>query len=258
MLGLDVHGHLAQVQVGADARRGGDPRGVQHVQDHAHGQLPGREPVGVQVGGGVHEYLVNGINVDVLRGDILQVYFVDLGAYGHVAGHLRRGHQVIHRQGGGGAQGLIVPGGAGEPPSGRLAEAAGVDLPDLFHHLEQPGPPRQAIGLQGGGHRQADGLFRPGGVRHHQVGGHGVQPPVPAGHGGIKGFQVNGDVLGLPHGRVTSLPHRAICQNMRKYVLLLPYCSTAQKNLSRNMGKYVRELFATKAGRAFPSGADMI
>ena len=59
VLGPDVHGDLAEVEVGTDARRGGDARGLQHVQNDPLGQLPGREPVGVQVVGHVHQHLVD-------------------------------------------------------------------------------------------------------------------------------------------------------------------------------------------------------
>lgn len=45
VLGPDVHGDLGQVQVGADARRGGDAGDPENVQEHRPGQLPGRHKV---------------------------------------------------------------------------------------------------------------------------------------------------------------------------------------------------------------------
>ena len=59
VLGPDVHGDLAEVEVGPDARGGGDARGLQHVLDDPLGQLPGRETVGVQVARHVHQHLVD-------------------------------------------------------------------------------------------------------------------------------------------------------------------------------------------------------
>ncbi len=57
----DVHGHLGEIQVGPDPRRGGDTGGVQHLPDHGHGQLMSRHAVGVQIVGQVHEHLVDGV-----------------------------------------------------------------------------------------------------------------------------------------------------------------------------------------------------
>ena len=45
VLGLHVHGHLGQVQIGADARRGRDAGGVQNVQNDAPGKLLGGQSV---------------------------------------------------------------------------------------------------------------------------------------------------------------------------------------------------------------------
>ena len=41
---------------------------------------------------------------------------------------------------------------------------------------------------------KADGLFRPAGIGHHQVGGQRVQSPLNALLGGIEGLQVNGNI----------------------------------------------------------------
>ena len=74
-------------------------------------------------------------------------------------------------------------------PARGLPLPLGIDLPHPLHHLEQPGPTGNAIGFQGWGDRQADGLFRAALVRHHQVGGHSVQVPLHALHGGVKAVQ---------------------------------------------------------------------
>ena len=58
VLGPDVHGHLRQIKVGADARRGGDAGGVQYVQHDLPGQLPGGELVGGQVVGHIHQHFI--------------------------------------------------------------------------------------------------------------------------------------------------------------------------------------------------------
>ena len=73
-----------------------------------------------------------------------------------------------------------------------VKNADGIDLRNLLHHLKQPGPSGNTKGLQGRGDRQTNGLFRTAAVSYHQIGGHRVQTPLDALHGGIEGFQVNG------------------------------------------------------------------
>ena len=135
--------------------------------------------------------------MDVLRGDVFQVDVVDLGADLDVLRHSGRGHQVVHRQGrvspqlgGVGAFAHQLPAGGVEPP-------LGVDLPDPLDHLEEAGPAGDAVGFQRGGDGEADGLLRAAEIRHHQVGGHGIEAPLPALHGGVVGFQVDGDIRSL-------------------------------------------------------------
>ena len=193
VLGHNVHGHLAQVEVGADPGGGGDPGALQHIQNHLHSQLPGGEPIELQVVGGVDEYLVDGVHMNVLGGNVFEVHLVDGSAGLHIQRHLGRGHQVIHLQ-------LRMPLEGGQihgfpreflPRGRKLSD--GVDLLHPLNHLKQPGSARNPEALQGGGHRQADGFFRPALVRHHQVGGHGVLPPEDALHGGVEGFEINGN-----------------------------------------------------------------
>ena len=59
VLGPDIHGHLRQVQVGSNARRGGNAGGVQHIQHDLPGQLSGGELVSGKVVGHVHQHLVD-------------------------------------------------------------------------------------------------------------------------------------------------------------------------------------------------------
>ena len=140
VLGPDVHGHLGQVQVGAHARRGGDAGGLENVQDDRAGQLPGRHVVGVQVVGHVHEHLVDAVGEDVLRRNVFQVDPVNLCAPVDIVGHSGRGHQVVQSQRRVLLHRPVVPRGAGEPPARSLPLPPEVDLFDLLHHLEEPGP----------------------------------------------------------------------------------------------------------------------
>ena len=47
VLGHNVHGHLAKIEIGADSGGGRDAGALQHVQDHLHRQLPGGHAVEV-------------------------------------------------------------------------------------------------------------------------------------------------------------------------------------------------------------------
>ena len=47
MLGLNIHGHLAQVKIGADPCCGSDAGGLIHILDHGFCQLPGSHMVGI-------------------------------------------------------------------------------------------------------------------------------------------------------------------------------------------------------------------
>ena len=185
----DVHGHLAEVEVAADARRGGDAGGPQDIQNHGLRQLPGCHVIGWEVAGDVHHHLVDGVDMDVLRGDVFQVYVVDLGADLDVLRHPGRGHQVVHRQGGISLQLGGVGAFAHQLPAGGAEPPLGVDLLDPLDHLEEAGPAGDAMGFQRGGDGEADGLLRAAEIRHHQVGGHGIEAPLPALHGGVVGFQ---------------------------------------------------------------------
>ena len=92
----DVHGYLAEVKVCADAGCRRYPCMFQYIPNHRHGQLVRRHPVGVQVGRHVHEYLVNGVHVNILRGDVFQVNLIDARAVLDVFCHAGWRRDVIH------------------------------------------------------------------------------------------------------------------------------------------------------------------
>ena len=210
MLGHDVHGDLGQIQVGAHARCGGDAGGLQNVQDDGPGQLPCRHLVGVQVVGDIHEHLVDGVGVDVLRSDIFQIHLIDSRTPINVVCHPGQSHDVVQGQRGVLPHLRVVPGCAGELPAGGALPPPGVDLLYPLHHLEQPGPAGDAIGFQWGRHSQADGLSCTAQVRYHKVGSHGVQAPFHALHTGVKTFEIAADIGSLLHAPVTPYLHLRI------------------------------------------------
>ena len=181
-LGPDVHGDFRKVEIWADARRGCDSGGLQHIQNDLHGEVAGTETVSLQVVGGVYKHFVNRVIDDIFRRDVFEVHAVNLRTPLHVMGHPGRGCDIIYRKSRISLQFGIAAGGACELPPRSLPQACGVDLLDPLDHLEQPRPAGDAPGFQGGRYGEADGLLRAAQIRHHEVGGERVQAPLDALH----------------------------------------------------------------------------
>lgn len=79
-------------------------------------------------------------------------------------------------------------------PSQIYTQFSGRYLPDLPHHLEQPGTAGDAAPFQRWRNCEADRLIRPGLVGDHQIGRHRIKLPVGALRRGVEGLQANGDV----------------------------------------------------------------
>ena len=205
VLGHDIHGHLTEVEIGADACRGGDARLPQDVADDAAGEVVGGKAALLQIGSRVDEDLVDGVDVDILGGDVLKVDLIDAGAVLHVVGHAGRGDDVVHGQGGVSHQLVLAVGLTREAAARGSLAALGVDLFDPTDGLKEAGAAGYAVAFEGGGDRQADGLFGAGGVGHQEIGAHGVEASLDAFHRGVEGFQVDGDI-GSAFGHSKSLP----------------------------------------------------
>ena len=132
----NVHSDLAEIEVAADACRGCDARGVQDVRDHNLCQLTGGHVVSLQIARHIHHHLVDGIDMDVLRGDVFQVYVVDLGADLNVFCHPRRGNEIIYLSGWVSRQFIGVEALFGKAAS--FAPLFRVDFLDTLHHFKKP------------------------------------------------------------------------------------------------------------------------
>ena len=173
---------------------------MQHIAyDHA-GKVVGGDTPGFQVIRGVHEHLVDGIDMNILRRRVPGIDIIYSGAVINVMGHAGLGHDIVQLQMRITRQLTGQAGFAGEVPAPDPATAAGILRLYLLHHLKQPGPAGNAVGLQRRGDGQADGFFRAAAVSHHKAGVQRVQPPLHALHRGIEGLQVNGDIGSVPHG----------------------------------------------------------
>ena len=97
MLRHNVHSDLAEIEIAADARRGRDARGAQHIEDHGLRQLAGGHMIRLEVAGHIHHHLVDGVDVDVLGRDVFEIDIVDLRADLNVFRHLRRRDKIANR-----------------------------------------------------------------------------------------------------------------------------------------------------------------
>ena len=194
VLGHDIHGDFAKIQVGADAGGGGNTHGMQHIQNDGPGQFPGRHAVGVQIVGDVHHHLIDRIDDHIFLGHVFQVDLMNPGAVLDIESHSGRRHNIIEallRAGLG--HGIIIAPVEEDMPR-NPPPALGIDSLYLLDDLEQPGSSRDTVGFQGGADSKADGLLRSGGIRHHQIGRHRVQTPLYALHGGVERLEVNGQI----------------------------------------------------------------
>ena len=165
VLGHDVHRHLAQEQVGADAGCRGDAGRVQHIEDDLHGEFMRGQTVGVQIAGHIHEHLVDGVDDDVLGRDVFHIDGVNAVAVLHVIRHARRCDDEIHGEGG-----VALQFGEGERRAGELmprgiVAAADIRFPDALAHLEQPSAAGYAVAFERRRDGETDGLVRAALVR---------------------------------------------------------------------------------------------
>ena len=126
--------------------------------------------------------------MDILRCHVFEVNIIDGGTGFHVQRHPGGSYDVVDGQL---RVGIQLPGiiaGSGKSPVGGNKLPGGIGLFYLGNGLKKPGTAGDAILFQRRGDRQTDGLLRPALIRYHQIGGHGVQFPLDALHGGIEGF----------------------------------------------------------------------
>ena len=83
---------------------------------------------------------------------------------------------------------------------GRTALPLGIDLLNALTYLKQPSAAGNAVAFQRRRDCQTDGLVRAGLVRDNKVRVERIEVTLPALHGGIKGFQVDGKVGVGSHG----------------------------------------------------------
>jgi len=94
----NVHRHFAEKKVRPNSCGCCDAGCLKHVEDDLHGEVMRRELVGIQVVRHVHEHLVDGVDHNVLRRDVLEINLINTGAVLHVVRHPRRRDDEVNRQ----------------------------------------------------------------------------------------------------------------------------------------------------------------
>ena len=148
MLGVNIHGDLAKIEIAADPCRGGNAGGIQHILHDHPSKVVGAHAAGLDIIRSVHEYLVNGIDVHIIHRNILEVNVHDPRAVFHVVGHAGCGDDVVQLQRGIIGKLLRVPGLSFEHMARCMAQALGVDFFHTLHNLEQTCAAGDTIGLQ--------------------------------------------------------------------------------------------------------------
>ena len=94
----NVHCNFAEEKIRANSCGCCDAGCFKHIEDDLHGKVMSREFVGIQVVRHVHEHLVDGVDHDVLRRDVLEVDLIDAGAVLYIVRHPRRRDDEVNRQ----------------------------------------------------------------------------------------------------------------------------------------------------------------
>jgi len=89
-LGNNIHGHLGEIQIGADACGRCNSRIVQHITHHGHGEFMRRHTVRLQIVRHIDEHFINGVDDNILGSNIFEVGRIDSAAVFLVQSHARR------------------------------------------------------------------------------------------------------------------------------------------------------------------------
>ena len=174
----NIHGNLGQIEIGADSNGCGDPCASEHIPDHGDSHEMGRlQPaakrlafISIQIPAAVNEAFIDAVNVNILRRNVFQIYFMDFCGDTLIFRHARNRDNIVNAG--------VVPG---------LIQANG--LPGL----KQAGPGRNPDCFQGRGDRQADGLIGTVWIRNKEIGPQRIQTPRNAFNGCIIAFEINAE-----------------------------------------------------------------
>ncbi len=206
----NIHCDLAEKEIWRDPRGRGNARRFKHIENDFPGKRPGRHAIGLQIVRHVQENFVDGVDDDILRGNILEIDLINAGAVFHIVRHPRRRNEEVDSQRRVRLQRRkemrrplqLVP--------RRVSLPLGIDLPDPLLDFKKPPTPGDAVALEGGRDSKADGLVRPALVRDDKMRIQRVEAALAALYRGIEGLQVDGDIDALFHDANLLLPLRAV------------------------------------------------
>ena len=94
----NIHRNFAEKKVCSNPGGCGDTGCLKHIQDHLHRKVMWREMIGVQIIRHIHKHLVDGVNHNVFRRNILHVDLIYPRTDLHVPSHLRRCDDEVNRK----------------------------------------------------------------------------------------------------------------------------------------------------------------
>jgi len=165
----NVHCHFAEEKIRTDPGGCCDAGCLKYVEDDLHGEVMCRELVGIQVVRHVHEHLVDGVDYDVLRRNVLEIDLIDAGAVLHVVRHPRRRDDEVNRQRRVCLQLREEVRCAVQSVSRCVVLPSGIRFLHPLLDFKQPPASGDAVALEGGRDGKADGLVRPAFVRDNKV-----------------------------------------------------------------------------------------
>ena len=170
MLRYNIHGNFGKIEICADARRGGDAGFTEHITDETNGKRMCRYALCVQITRCVDEYFVDGIDMNVGRGDAPEINLIDAHTVIHIECHARRRNMVGNGEGRTICELFCVCTFAREFPAGGADTPSPVDLFDLADDLKEPRTSSDAVCLECGGDGETDGFARTAFIRDNEIG----------------------------------------------------------------------------------------
>ena len=79
MFGADIQSHFGEIQIGADSRGSRDFGSLLDIFDDFFGQGFGRQFIKFQIRSNIEKRFVDGINMNIVFGDIFQINAIDIG-----------------------------------------------------------------------------------------------------------------------------------------------------------------------------------
>ena len=165
----NVHCHLAEKEIRPNPSGCRDTGCFKHIEDDLHGEIMRRELVGVQVVRHVHEHLVDGVDHNIFRGNILEINLINAGAVLHVVRHPRRRDDEVNRQRRVCLQLREKVRCAVQPMPRRVVLPSGIRFLHTLLDFKQPPASGDTVALEGGRDGKADGLIGTAFIRNNKV-----------------------------------------------------------------------------------------